>query len=201
MTTRSQQKRQVIIETAKSLFLNQGFSQTSMDQIAHVAQVSKKTVYHHFADKMELFKTMVEEHWQLVLKNEVSMFDAKLPQAENLKNFARSFLDFLGLKQTVDLFRLLIAESQQFPELTKALTANNHGPFTRQLIIYLTEQAKKGKLEITNIELAAYQFLGLIKEYHFWIRLFGLNKKLKKSEVEESIEHSVNMFLSYYCKN
>jgi len=198
MTTQSQQKRQTILEAAKTLFLSQGFSQTSMDQIAQTANVSKKTVYHHFADKEALFNTILAEHWQSILQTDTVLFDAKRPPAENLKKFARKFLEFLGLKQTTELFRLLIAEAQQFPGMVKAVTSNNHGPFTYQLFVYLTEQSKQKQLKITNVELATYQFLGLIKEYHFWIRLFGLGRKLKKDEIEESIEHSVNMFLSYY---
>ena len=48
-------KRAAILDAAKRLFLVQGFTGVSMDQIAAEAGVSKLTVYSHFGDKESLF--------------------------------------------------------------------------------------------------------------------------------------------------
>src|SRR5258708_3987725 len=53
---RSARKRQAIIEAATTLFLEQGYQGTSMDDIAAVAAVSKQTVYKNLADKQPLFR-------------------------------------------------------------------------------------------------------------------------------------------------
>ncbi len=49
-----------ILEVARRLFVQQGYTATSMRQIAEEAGVGKATIYHHFPDKksmvMELFK-------------------------------------------------------------------------------------------------------------------------------------------------
>ena len=53
--TKSEEKRQQIIEASTCLFSELGFAQTSMDKIAKKAGVSKQTVYSHFGSKDELF--------------------------------------------------------------------------------------------------------------------------------------------------
>ena len=41
------------------LFLTEGFERTSMDSIAQAAGVSKQTVYSHFANKDDLFRSCI----------------------------------------------------------------------------------------------------------------------------------------------
>lgn len=56
-----------IIEVSKDLFLNRGFTQTNMADIAEIAKISRKTLYRYFSSKeeiameieLEVFKTFV----------------------------------------------------------------------------------------------------------------------------------------------
>lgn len=196
--SRTTEKQQKILKAAKKLFLKQGFSATSMDQIVLTANVSKKTLYHHFPDKTRLFQHVLKQHFQDTMAVQVALFDDKKTLSDNLKYFCQQFLDFLLQPQTVTLFRLLIAESNRFPALTQALVVDGHGPYTQHLIAYLTKQTELGYLKISKIDLAAYQLVGMIKEYNFWLKLFGIKKDLSKNEMEDSIAKSVALFLSYY---
>src|ERR671930_1056682 len=56
---RSARKRRQIIDASLALFLRNGYSNTSIDQVAADARVSKQTVYQHFADKATLFQEIV----------------------------------------------------------------------------------------------------------------------------------------------
>ena len=56
---RSARKRRAILDAATTTFLSKGYLGTSMDEIAALAQVSKQTVYKHFADKQSLFTEIV----------------------------------------------------------------------------------------------------------------------------------------------
>src|SRR5437588_10505962 len=46
--------RQAIADTALRLFMQHGFEQVTVGQIAAAAEVSEKTVYNHFGGKAEL---------------------------------------------------------------------------------------------------------------------------------------------------
>jgi len=55
-------KRQVLVDTAIKLFAEHGFHNTGIDWIAQEANVSKKTMYHHFRSKEELIIAALKHH-------------------------------------------------------------------------------------------------------------------------------------------
>lgn len=60
----SESTRAALIETARAMFAERGFAQTSLDDIAAATQVTRGAVYHHFESKQALFEvvyTLLEE--------------------------------------------------------------------------------------------------------------------------------------------
>lgn len=53
-------KRQQLIQTAFELFYRNGIHAVGINQILQAAGVAKKTLYHHFASKMELILAVIE---------------------------------------------------------------------------------------------------------------------------------------------
>ncbi len=58
--TRTSRKRAAILEAATAAFRDEGYETTSMDRIAELASVSKRTVYNHFGSKEALFQAVVD---------------------------------------------------------------------------------------------------------------------------------------------
>lgn len=52
--------RELIVETALTLFLKQGVRTTTMDQISDQLGISKKTLYEHFDSKESLMAACAE---------------------------------------------------------------------------------------------------------------------------------------------
>jgi AcrR family transcriptional regulator len=52
--------RSRLIETARRLFVDQGFGATSTPAIVDVAGVTRGALYHHFPDKTALFRAVIE---------------------------------------------------------------------------------------------------------------------------------------------
>ena len=61
--TRSEKKREAILKAAKQAFQEFGVQATSMDKLAEIAQVSKRTVYNHFATKEALVMELISDLW------------------------------------------------------------------------------------------------------------------------------------------
>jgi AcrR family transcriptional regulator len=59
--------RQALLRAARELFGERGYAETSIDEVAHAAKVTKGALYHHYNGKQELFGAVYEQ-----VKREVS---------------------------------------------------------------------------------------------------------------------------------
>lgn len=191
-------KHAAILGAAQKVFLKQGFKAASMDEVAQQANVSKKTVYDHFDNKKGLFEAMLKEHWHKLLRIDTALFDERKTIAENLAHFAKVFLRFLYQQETIDLFRLLIGEANQFPELAEHIIVDGKPPFTKKLVEYLNQKKTSGELNIDNAERAALYFMGLLKEQHFWPMMLGFTKQKKIANPNKLIDEAVAIFLKAF---
>lgn len=57
---RDDQSRDALLAAARSLFVKQGFHDTTTDQIVLAAAVSRKWLYIHFEDKKDLFRALLQ---------------------------------------------------------------------------------------------------------------------------------------------
>jgi AcrR family transcriptional regulator len=57
----SEATRRALLDSATELFVEQGFTQTSLDEVAAKARVTKGAIYHHFPSKQALFEAVSEE--------------------------------------------------------------------------------------------------------------------------------------------
>jgi AcrR family transcriptional regulator len=60
-------KKDQIAEGALTAFARYGYSETTMDTIAEVAQVAKGTLYYHFTTKEELFLYVIEKGVKMLI--------------------------------------------------------------------------------------------------------------------------------------
>lgn len=195
--SRTQIKHKSIIEAAKELFLNLGYNNTSVDAIAKKAVVSKRTIYDHFENKQKLFGFIIVEHWKQSAITTIDLFEEDQSIDTNLTNFAVTFLNFLYQADTINLFRLLISERNNFPDIIGSLLINDKAPFTYKLIEFLQKNKNDGILLIDDTEVAAAHFMGLLKEYHFWPMMLGFTNK-KTVDQPELIKNAVEIFVRAY---
>jgi AcrR family transcriptional regulator len=53
--------RRALLDAARTLFGEHGYSATSLDEVVHAAKVTKGALYHHFNGKQELFAAVYEQ--------------------------------------------------------------------------------------------------------------------------------------------
>src|SRR2546427_5492915 len=53
--------REALLSVARRLFATRGYPDVSVDEIVQAARLTKGALYHHFKDKQELFRGVVEE--------------------------------------------------------------------------------------------------------------------------------------------
>src|SRR5262249_42031457 len=115
--------RAAVVDAARTLFMRQGYAGTTMEQIAALAGLTKRTVYNNYGDKDALFTQIVAE----VLTFAEAFARGLHEEFTNGVNAAnvRDALDDLGRRlalgiirpEVIALRRLLIGESRTFPAL------------------------------------------------------------------------------------
>ena len=55
--------KKIILDAALSLFVKNGYSQTSMDDIVNLSGLSKGAIYHHYRSKNVLFLSLID-YWE-----------------------------------------------------------------------------------------------------------------------------------------
>lgn len=56
----SDETREALLTAAQTLFIQHGYTKTTLAEVASAAQVTRGAVYHHFKDKQDLFLAVLE---------------------------------------------------------------------------------------------------------------------------------------------
>ncbi|MCO8109107.1 TetR/AcrR family transcriptional regulator [Acinetobacter indicus] len=120
------EKRQRILESAKSLFLKQGYHGSSMNEIARDAGVTKLTVYNHFQDKATLFTCAIEDTCEALIMARPPQLSADSNFQQALAQLCALSLEIVYLPEAIKLeYLLLDLASQQSPLLQQFYQASH----------------------------------------------------------------------------
>lgn len=110
-----------VIAAATAAFMRAGYAATSVEHIAKVIGCSKATIYRRYPSKKDLFRAVVGARCQ----DMVAILQAGPENAANpmdaMKDLLRRFLDFLLVPETVETYRILIMDCQQFASIAEDL--------------------------------------------------------------------------------
>jgi AcrR family transcriptional regulator len=188
------EKADRILAAARTLFLQHGYGETSMDAIARHAAVSKATLYSHFDSKAALFAALIVAECRRLSDaigaralDQPDIRDALLQVAHDVNNL-------LCTGEGLTMYRIVVAEVPRFPELGEVFY--NSGPtiMIDRIANILSRAADRGLLEIVDPRIAAIQFISLIRGELQLTSVLGLKKASKNPA--DYIEASVDLFLA-----
>lgn len=192
---RSAQKRQAVINAALAEFKDKGFVGASMDAIAEHAQVSKRTVYNHFASKDLLFNEVTSSFWVRSKQAASLQFDASRTVEDQLLQIARSVWDVYQSDELIEQARIVLAELIRQPELVEQALAQVNDQECG-LLPFLQQAVSAGALQIPDIKIAETQFWGLMKSFAFWPAVFRFHDF--SAQAEQVLNSNVQMFVRQY---
>ena len=192
---RSAQKRQAVINAALAEFKDKGFVGASMDAIAERAQVSKRTVYNHFASKELLFNEVTSSFWVRSKQAASLQFDASRTVEDQLLQIARSVWDVYQSDELIEQARIVLAELIRQPELVEQALAQVNDQECG-LLPFLQQAVGAGALQIPDIKIAETQFWGLMKSFAFWPAVFRFHDF--SAQAEQVLNSNVQMFVRQY---
>ncbi|MCG8370896.1 MAG: TetR/AcrR family transcriptional regulator [Proteobacteria bacterium] len=195
--TRSELKREAIVDAAKRAFEAFGVQGTSMDKLAEMARVSKRTVYNHFASKEELVVHLLTELWARTMVRVEVPYRADLSLEDQLETLVRAEVelvsgpDFLGLSRAAIGYYLF--QPEKIADRTAVLqnedTALHH---------WLKAAVDDGRLRPMDADFAVRQLHNLVKGSCYWPQLIGLEPEPDETKKQVLIDETVALFLSRY---
>ena len=108
--------REKILETATRLFSSQGYSNTSLSQVAKEAQVSKALIFWHFESKEKLFRTALQRTLEPYFINVVDDLEGK-SEIDQIRRLIDVYYEFVSKNMySVKFLVSLILSDEQHPD-------------------------------------------------------------------------------------
>lgn len=197
--TLSEKKAECILDAARQVFLEHGFSATSMDQVATEAQVSKATIYAHHKNKKALFAAIVSRECQRTMADRAITHaaDEGCSLQRGLTQMGQAYMNTLLSSHVLGLSRAVYAEVVRFPELGQIYYDSAPNQVLGNVVGYLERAHRKGFLVDCDTRRAADQFLGMLRGDIYVRAQFG--RAPTAAEVNATIEEAVITFCARYA--
>ena len=174
-----------------------------MDRIAASAEVSKVTIYNHFASKVELFRATIDFH--------VARIHASLPRIavekgrsirETLADYGLRLISGLASDEALVVMQLIQSERASVEGSLVAAWEAKVWPELGAFVDFLRVEDRTGRLRIENPDLAARFFYGLILGSLVYPRVIlsdagGLLPQMD-GDLSKTINSAVNLFVLGY---
>ena len=126
-------RRSQLLEVALERFAAGGFHETSMEEIADAAGVTKPVLYHHFSSKQELFRELLDSEGRDLLRDVEARAAAQTHPYQRVLAGFQAYFDFVCKRTSA--FQLLFGSgarlSDEFAEAVRALEEGIAGVIAR----------------------------------------------------------------------
>jgi AcrR family transcriptional regulator len=198
MKSKTEAKRQAILEAAAEVFREVGFERASMSEIRARIGGSKATLYNYFPSKEKLFFEVMHHAKALELE---AIVGALNQDADDLKqelvHFGQKFLAVVYSPEAIAVRRLVIAEARH-SDVGKVTFERMTVPIEKQVAEFLKRNMKRGNLRTADAKTAAMHLLGLLESEALQRVLLGVIESVKPDAISGAVRRAVDAFLSGY---
>jgi AcrR family transcriptional regulator len=190
---RKADRRRAILEVAERSFRERGFADTSMSTIAAELGGSKTTLWTYFPSKDALFAAVID--------SKIETFEAKLNEAlipaggteAALARFGLVFLNKILDPQSMSLHRLIVAETERFPQIGEAFAVRGPDRVRQRLCRYMEQEMAAGRLRTGDPLVATRQFIGLLQSGCYLDRVWRPTRP-PITRIEDDVALAVDSF-------
>jgi AcrR family transcriptional regulator len=202
---RREENKKFILKVAERVFVQKGFSLTTMDEIAKEAQFSKATLYQHFKSKSEMFFEIIYKSFEEMLQKIKKVQQTEMSAEEKLKQAIYYTGHFYRTKKNIA--RIFIMERALMRKLlhlgSKAQAAPPHHPpipgryqdildeIFDLLCKIIEEGVKSGEFRKMNVRQACFVLGAMMRGFHFK----GPVRDKKELSIQESTDLLYDFFL------
>jgi TetR/AcrR family transcriptional repressor of mexJK operon len=169
--SRGEARKQAIAEVALEIFIERGFGAATVDHVAQQAGASKQTIYKFFGDRDGLIAHTLGLELETVIAPMREAANADGEARRRLDQFARAYQEVIFAPRCLRIYRYVIGEINEHPELGDA--------FTQTVTEYVVSLAAPIVGEVTGADAARAAeltdaFIGTLQGTEFNRALAGL---------------------------
>jgi AcrR family transcriptional regulator len=191
LSAATQAKRQQILEGAIRTFLQNGYEGTGMNQVADASGVTKQTIYSHFGDKEGLFTAIIEELTEFHGQEQPCEMSSDAKPEEVLRALGQRFLRRQNDPRYLALLRVMIGESERFPELARLFSRK---VIARGMDAFKTYFKQHPELGIDDPDATARVFVGSLVNFIIQQELLYY-KEIAPFEMERMVDYLIKLIL------
>jgi AcrR family transcriptional regulator len=164
--------RKEILQSAEKVFAEKGFFQTTMNEIADVAEFGTGTLYKYFKSKEELYFTLIDEQVEELHRLVQSELSQKTSAMERIKKVLG--LQFEFIEKNRNFFRIYISERSRFEwnvkdDFGKGIH-NKMVAYIKILVQVIREGVKGGEFKPIDPMDSAHALVGIVNSFVFeWL--------------------------------
>jgi AcrR family transcriptional regulator len=199
MRTKTQEKRQAILDVAAATFGELGFERSSMSEICARLGGSKATLYNYFPSKEALFLEVMFQASEADFRNtmdSLQLGDGDI--AQTLRTFGCRLLGLLYSPNVVAVRRLLVAEGDR---ANVGRNCYEHGPRRSHAAVaaFLQQAMNQGLLRTACTALATRQLHSLLESELIARLLFQHEALPQPAEIAQCCDRAVDAFMHLYA--
>lgn len=191
-----EETRALIVDAAAEEFQANGYAAATMGAVAQRAGISTKTMYRLIPCKADLFKSVIAKR----IGRFMLEFDPKaLDDSDVEKAIEHILLAFGSLtleKETIALVRLVISESDRFPELAATFHQVAVVQTTGAIAEWLETQRKRGRLKFDDVHATATALRGMMTMDLQRTAMLRLSEAPTPEEIAERARFCAKLFVS-----
>jgi len=161
-----------------------------MDAVAARAGVSKMTVYRHFGSKEDLFAGVITDLCDRIVAEDLERIFEQAPE-NALRAYAKRMIDIVFDSDTIELHRIVVAESKRFPSLGRFFYEYGPRVCIDVLARYFERNRGDPRFRIADPTRSAEEFLELLRGYAHLRLLLKVERAPNPGEMASRIQAAV----------
>lgn len=187
----SEELRGKLLSAARMLFIRQGYSETTIEQVVAACGVGKDTLYRRFASKEALFSAIVSDALvRTVAWHDQHMANCPATPLAKLKHMSRWFLD-ANLEP-----ELLALKREAVIQAMRSNTLVSEDVFTPKLVAAISDAHSAGEIHAPEPDFVATQLLAAIVLGPSNNALMGSDELSDSQARDEWFEKAWNLFVN-----
>ena len=188
-------RQQKFLETAETLFLTQGYANTSVNEVVKIAGGSLVTLYRMFGNKLGLFEAVFRKK-TMTFFNELEEGVVWSDDVErSLYLFGQHMQSVILSPDGVAIYRLVLQENNvDQKEIQKIYYKYGPQAAIERLSNYLDKQVQAKQIVLLDSRVAAAQFMEMIKGP--FVNRLSFGEVISETELAVALKQGVQLFLN-----